>query len=296
MVPSALASRRRPTLVATGAAILVAAAGFAYAQAPAGDPVIAKVNGVEIHQSDLALAEEDIGDQFAQEAPPAKRQALVAYLSDLIILSKAADASKIGEDGDFKKREMYSHNKLLARKYLQLGTELALTDTALHKLYDELSAEIEVRPRHILFLVKDPTDEKADNAARAKATAALDRVRKGEDFAKVASELTEDVSSKDSGGDLGYFTKGELVPEFGDVAFKLGKGQTSDHPVKTEFGWHVIKIEDARKRYAQMPEFEKVKDQLSNFAFQKARSEIIKKLRTGAEIEYPDTSHSDKTK
>ena len=103
MVPSAVASRRRLTLAATGAAILVAA-GFANAQAPAADPVLAKVNGVEIHQSDLALAEEDIGQQVPAKDEQGKRDYLVNYLTDMILLSKAAEAKKIPDTAEFKRR------------------------------------------------------------------------------------------------------------------------------------------------------------------------------------------------
>ena len=108
------------------------------------------------------------------------------------------------------------------------------------------------------------------------------RLKKGEDFAKVASEVTEDPSGKANGGDLGYFSKEQMVPEFADAAFKLDKGQISE-PVKTQFGWHVIKVED--KRIKPPPKFEDVKPQIEQYVTRKAQAELVTKLRADAKIE-----------
>ena len=88
--------------------------------------------------------------------------------------------------------------------------------------------------------------------------------------------MTEDPSGKANGGDLGYFTKEQMVPEFADVAFKLDKGQISE-PVKTQFGWHVIKVED--KRIKPAPKFDEVKPQIEQFVTRKAQAELVTKLR-----------------
>ncbi len=111
------------------------------------------------------------------------------------------------------------------------------------------------------------------------------RLKKGEDFAKVAGELTEDPSGKANGGDLGYFSKEQMVPEFSDTAFKLEKGQISE-PVKTQFGWHVIKVED--KRVKPPPKFEEVKPQIEQYVVRKAQAEMVTKLRADAKIERLD--------
>src|SRR5208282_4100759 len=109
-------------------------------------------------------------------------------------------------------------------------------------------------------------------AAEAKVKAVIERVKKGEDFNKLANELTEDPSGKANGGDLGYFSKEQMVPEFSEVAFKLEKSQISE-PVKTQFGWHVIKVED--KRVKPAPTFEEVKPQIENFVTRKAQAELV---------------------
>jgi peptidyl-prolyl cis-trans isomerase C len=98
----------------------------------------------------------------------------------------------------------------------------------------------------------------------------------------VASEVTEDPSGKANGGDLGYFTKEQMVPEFAEVAFKLEKGQISE-PVKTQFGWHVLKVEDKRSKPA--PKFDEVKAQIEQFVTRKAQAEMVTSLRASAKIE-----------
>jgi peptidyl-prolyl cis-trans isomerase C len=171
---------------------------------------------------------------------------------------------------------------------LQSVAKDALTDEAMHKVYDEavkqVADEKEVHARHILF--RAPAgDDKASKEAEDKVKAVIVRLKKGEDFAKIASEVTEDPSGKANGGDLGYFTKEQMVPEFSEAAFKLENGQISD-PVKTQFGWHVIKVED--KRVKAPPKFDDVKTQIENFVVRKAQAELVTKLRADAKIERMD--------
>jgi parvulin-like peptidyl-prolyl isomerase len=109
-----------------------------------------------------------------------------------------------------------------------------------HEAEERLKGLEEVRVRHILFRVGSQSDQ----AVERKVNAVIERLKKGEDFAKLATALTEDPSGKADGGDLGYFTRDKMVPEFSDAAFSLEKGQIST--VKTMFGWHVIKVEDKR--------------------------------------------------
>jgi peptidyl-prolyl cis-trans isomerase C len=269
---------------------LTAALFIIMAQTPAPaqgtDPVLARVNGVEIHQSDLALAEEDIGNNMPQIPAESKRDYLVSYLTDIILVAQAAEKQKIQDSASFKSRAAFIHKKLLMGQLLQNEGNTAKTEAAMHKVYDDaikkMGEEQEVHARHILFRVANAKDEKASKAAEAKAKAAIERLKKGEDFAKVANELTEDPSGKKTGGDLGYFTKDQMVPQFAEAAFKLAKGQISE-PVKTDFGWHVIKVEDKRKK--PPPTFEKVKGQIEAFVVQRAQSELIQKLRKEAKIE-----------
>ena len=237
------------------------------------DPVVARVNGTEVRQSDLAAAEEDLGGNIPQMTPEAKRDYLITFVGDMILVAKAAEAKKLGDTDDFKKKLAYARTKLLMEQLLQGEAKAAVTDAALHKVYDDaigqMKKETEVHARHILVETED------------EAKAVVAELKKGADFAELAKAKSKDPGSAD-GGDLGYFTKDQMVPEFSEVAFKLDKGALSD-PVKSQFGWHVIKVEDKRER--QPPEFDKVKDQLENFLVRKSQSELITKLRADGKIE-----------
>ena len=289
MTPSTIAGqpafpRRSGLLAASLALLLVSGAPLAAQNAQDKDPLLAKVNGVEIHQSDLAVAEEEAG-QIPPMSPDQKRDYLVQFMADLILVSNDAEAKKLGDSAAFKHKMEFERRKLLMSGLLQTVGKDALTDAAMHKVYDDavkgIGEQPEVHARHIL--IRAPAgDEKASKAAEDKIKAVIVRLNKGEDFVKVAAEVTEDPSGKANGGDLGYFTKDQMVPEFADVAFKLDKGKISG-PVKTQFGWHVIKVED--KRMKPPPTFDEVKGQIEQFVVRKAQADLVTKLRAEAKVE-----------
>ena len=272
-------------LLAASLALLIVSTAPLYAQDK--DPLVAKVNGVEVHQSDLTVAEEEAG-QIPPMSPEAKQDYLVQFVADMILVSKAAEEKKLADTPEFKRKSDFARKKLLMEGLLQSIGKDALTDQTMHKVYDEavkqIGEEKEVHARHILFRVP-AGDEKASKEAEDKLKVVIARLKKGEDFAKVAGEVTEDPSGKANGGDLGYFSKDQMVPEFSEAAFKLEQGQISE-PVKTQFGWHVIKVED--KRVKQAPKFEEVKPQIENFVVRKAQAELVTKLRAEAKIERMD--------
>lgn len=242
----------------------------------ASDAVIARVNGVDIRQSDLALAEEDVGADMGAASPEAKREQLIGYLADIILVTQAAEKKNLGENPDFKRRLGFLRKKLLMGFGLQEETKAAITDEALQQTYNDAvksgSRQEEVHARHIL--VENEEDAKA----------ILEEIKSGGDFATLAKQKSKDTGSAD-GGDLGYFTKDQMVPQFAEVAFKMYPGQLSN-PVKTEFGWHIIKVED--KRIKQPPDFEKVKDQIETYLARKAQTEYVARLRQSAKIERLD--------
>ena len=264
------------TLAAALAALALLFAAAAPLHAQNADPVVAKVNGVEIRQSDLKFAEEEAGGQLPPMTPEAKQDYLVAFMTDMILVSKAADAKKLGDGAEFKRKLVFNRNKLLMEALLLSEGKASLTDAAMRKVYDEAAKQMgdeqEVHARHILV----PTEDEAK--------AVLAEIKKGGDFAKLAKEKSKDPGAAE-GGDLGYFSKEQMVPEFAEVAFKLEKGQISE-PVKTQFGWHIIKVED--KRAKPLPPFEQVKPQIEAFVVRKAQAELVTKLREGAKIERLD--------
>jgi len=267
--------RRRMIRLLMALALPVVLAVPACAQS--SDPVVARVNGAEIKASDLAIAEEEIGQNMPPMPAEGKRDYLVRYVSDMILVAKAAEDKKITDDTEFKRRLAYVRNKLLMESLLHAEAKAAVTDAAMRTVYDDatkqMTGEQEVRARHILVETED----------EAKGVAA--ELKKGTDFAELAKQKSKDPGAAAEGGDLGYFTKDQMVPEFAETAFKLDKGQLSD-PVKTQFGWHVIKVEDKRER--PVPPFEQVKDQIQTFVMRRAQSEVISKLREGAKIERLD--------
>jgi peptidyl-prolyl cis-trans isomerase C len=258
--------------LALGAVLAFGCAVASTAWAADADKVIARVNGIDIKAGDLTLADEDIGTNLPMTGD-ARRDYLTRYLIDMQLIVQAADTKKLGDDEEFKRRLNYARSKLLMERFLQTEGKAAVSDAALHDLYQqvikEMAGEQEVHARHILVATEDD------------AKAVYEQLRKGADFATLAKEKSKDPSSSE-GGDLGYFTRDRMVPEFADAAFKLQVGQISD-PVKTEFGWHIIKLEDKRTR--PIPEFDKVKDQLENMVARKALSEQVAKLRADAKIE-----------
>ena len=237
------------------------------------NPVLAKVNGSEIRQSDVALAEEELGPSLAQMDPATKKENVLAFLIDMKIVAKAAEDKKIENGEDFKKRLAFTRNRLLMDSLLASEGKAATTDEAMKKVYEDAAKQItgeqEVHARHILVETED------------EAKAVAEELKKGADFAELAKKKSKDPGASD-GGDLGFFTKDQMVPEFSNVAFALEPGKISD-PVKSQFGWHIIKVEDKRKKPA--PTFEQVKDQLESFVARKAQTEMVAKLRTSAKIE-----------
>jgi peptidyl-prolyl cis-trans isomerase C len=279
------ALRRKATLLGAALALLVGASTPGVAQDK--DPVVATVNGTQIHQSDITAAEEEAG-QLPPMSAEQKQDYMVQFLTDMTLLTQAAEAKKIGQSNDFKRKMEFMRKKLLMESLLQSAGKEATTDEVLHKTYDEavksMPAEEEVHARHILIRAPQG-DEKASDDAKKKIEAVIARLKKGEDFAKVAAEVTEDPSGKANGGDLGWFTKEQMVPEFSDAAFGLKAGDISG-PVHTQFGWHVLKAEGKRTKAA--PTFNEVKPQLEQYVVRKAQAELVTKLRAEAKIEKPE--------
>jgi peptidyl-prolyl cis-trans isomerase C len=268
--PRAARSRASDFVLALGALGLLAALA---ATARADPKILAKVDGAAITEDDYNDALADIGPGLPEKLEgPEREKYVLDYLIDLRLVAKQALADKLDGTADFARRLAYYHDKLAMEGLLTNVAKSATTEEAERKAYDEAAKaqppEPEVHARHILL----PTEEEAK--------AALARIKAGEDFAKVATELSKDPAG--DGGDLGWFTKDRMVPEFADAAFKLEPGQVSD-PVKSQFGWHIIKVEG--KRMKTFPPFEQVKDQAARFVAQKAQTALITSLRDKAKIE-----------
>lgn len=271
LAPRPLASRLFHLSLAAPALL---ATLLATAPVQAQNKTLATVNGQVITEADVALAMEDLAAQYPNLPPERQRQVALDFLIEVKVAAEKAKAEKLEESEDFKRKLAYARERILMERLLTHEGEKAATDTAVKAYYDEQVKQLkpveEVRARHILV-------ESEDEAKKV-----VTRTKGGEDFAKVAAELSKDPGSGKEGGDLGFFTKDRMVPEFAEAAFALKAGEISA-PVKSQFGWHVIRLEERRNR--PVPPFDQVKDRLREALIGKAQSEFIAKLREGAKVE-----------
>src|ERR1700749_4537698 len=250
---TSLSSRMKFGLASTAVAgcLAVILLGGLPLRAEEAKPVLAKVNGAGIRASDVVLGEEELGPSLAQMDPATKKENVLSFLIDMKIVSKEAEDKKIADRDDFKTRLAFARNRLLMDNLLAVEGKAATTDENMKKVYEDaakqISGEQEVHARHILVETEDQAKKIEED------------LKKGADFAELAKKESKDPGASD-GGDLGFFTKDQMVPEFSAAAFALEPGKISD-PVKTQFGWHVIKVEEKRAR--QAPPFDQVKGQLA---------------------------------
>ena len=253
---------------------LCLAAGAALAQ-PAQNPVVARVDGQEIRFSELEEAAGQLPDEL-RGAPPAM---LYPLLLDQLIAQKAivgaARAQGIERDPEIARRIALATEEVLQQAILRREVAPAITEEALRARYQRDLAgrppEEEVRARHILV----PTE--------AEARRVLEEARRpGADFAEVARRHSTGPGARE-GGDLGFFKRDDMIPEFAEAAFALQAGQISAAPVRTQFGWHVIRVEE--RRQVAPPAFEEVRDQVRQQAFEEAVTQAVERFRNAARIE-----------
>jgi peptidyl-prolyl cis-trans isomerase C len=252
------------------------------ATAPDPTRVVARANGIEITEADIAIAAEDPSLSLPDMGEDQRRGIIIGYLIDLKLGARAAEEARIAETEEFQRRLGYFRDKLLLDDYLQQRVEEAVTDEAARALYDETLAAVqpedEVRARHILV------------AEEEEAKAIVERLDAGEDFAVIAAEASQDPGSRARGGDLGFFTRERMVAPFAEKAFELEPGQTSE-PVQTQFGWHVIRVEERRER--PIPGFDEMRTQIDSYLARRAQQETILSLRQDAEIERLDAPEAE---
>lgn len=263
----------KPFKTLIGAAMSVALlAGAAHAEGK----VLATVNGAQITEQDLELARMEIGEQLSNIPTDRQRRELVLYLIENQLLAAAAESDKMHEGAEAEARMKYYRRRALHDAYYHEKVREAVDETALKKVYDEQVAKLEpqeeFRARHILV----KTEEDALDV--------IERINRGDKFEELAKELSTGPSGPE-GGDLGYSTKGRMVPQFEKAAMALKKGEVSE-PVKSQFGWHVIKLED--KRMSKPPAFDEVKEAMKSGLIRQKAIEIITDLRKDAKIEILD--------
>ncbi|MEZ2222866.1 peptidylprolyl isomerase [Rhizobium sp. RCC_161_2] len=264
----------------------VAFATFVTLHAPvfaddAKDPVVAKVGDVEIHQSELDLAIANLDPQLGQLPDDQKKVAALSASIDVKLLAKTAAAEKLDQTPDFQSHMAYLRDRELHNAYFKAHVADAITDDEVKARYDKevaaLPKQEEVHARHILVKTED------------EAKAIIKELDAGKDFATLAKEKSTDPNKAD-GGDLGYFAHGRMVKEFEDAAFALPVGTYTKTPVKSDFGWHVIKVED--KRVAPPPPFDQVKDQVRQLVMRDKYLELLNKAKQDTKVAISDPALS----
>ncbi len=266
---------RRLSIARLGAAaVLSLAASVAMAQ---DDAVVATINGEPVTESDLTIALSDLDQQFAQLPAEQRRAAALSALIEIRLLAAQAESQGLADGEEFARRMEMLRQRALHSAYIDQEVASKVTDEAVRALYDRQIAEMpvqnEVHARHIIV----PTEEEAK--------AIIVELDGGGNFEEIAKEKSQDGAAA-QGGDLGYFTSGQMVPEFEQAAFAMNAGDYSKEPVQTQFGWHVIKVED--KRPQQPPAFEQVQDQFRSLLLRQTYIETVTGIRDTATVEISD--------
>lgn len=268
---------------AASVAISLALSGPAVAQTTAPAPeasavdlstVVARVGDKEVTLGELMAMRSQLPAQYQQVPLEAIFEPMLNRAIDQILITKAARASGVADQEDVKAKIEEAADQVIAEAYLTQTIASEVTEEALRKSYEEKvagqSGEEEAKARHILL--------ESEDAAR-EVIAELDD---GADFAKLAAEKSTGPSAA-QGGDLGWFQAGQMVPEFSDAAYALEPGTYTKDPVKSQFGWHVILLED--KRVADAPTFEQMHDQLTAEMTRDLIQARLEKLRGETEVE-----------
>ncbi len=262
------------------AALAALLAGLAVGAAQAEDKVLAKVDGQPITDKDVAGAAQSFGPQIQQLPEDARRKLVLDRLVDMKVI--AANAVKAGLDKSetFTARMEQVRTQLLVNEFVKQKVEPAVTEDAIKARYEKDSKSFnppeEMHARHIL--VKE----------EAEAKAIIADLLKGGDFAEIAKAKSEDPGSGSQGGDLGFFGPGDMVPEFEKAAGGLKPGEFTKEPVKSQFGWHVIKLEEKRKQ--AIPPLEEVHDQVKQALVGETFTKMLEDMKKSVKIEIDDAA------
>ena len=240
----------------------------------AKDAVIAVVNDQQILSSEIIQVFQALPRQHRQRGLRAVYNQLLERLIDDKLLTIHGRLNNLAGDAEVKTMVKAAEDQIIARVYMNRLISQSITEDAMKERYAELAkntpTQEEVRARHILV------DTEAD------AKEVIKMIQGGQSFEEVAKTRSKDPAAA-QGGDLGYFRKGDMVKPFSDTAFSMQAGAMTETPVKTEFGWHVIKVEDRRKSSASP--FERVRAQIARDLGRRIATDVLNSAREGAKIE-----------
>ena len=264
------------TLLAT--AISFGVPAFAQDETAATEnTVVATVAGEPIYQSDLQRTVDQFQGQFKQLSEEQVRAIALSSLIDMRVIADAAKKEGLDETDAFKTRMEELRQQELYNEFFEETIASQITDDMLKARYEEEVAKApeqqEVKARHILV---ENEDEAKD---------IIKQLDDGADFAELAKEHSTGPSGP-NGGDLGYFSKGQMVPEFEEAAFALKPGEHTETPVKTQFGYHVIEVEDVREKPPVA--FDQIKQQLQQLLVSEKYNEVLKGLKSDGNVVIED--------
>ncbi|KEO59444.1 peptidylprolyl isomerase [Thalassospira permensis] len=279
---------RKTLLAASLATVMFASPVMAQDAAPAEDQVLATVNGEEILESEVRATQEGLPQQYRQLPFEMLKPMLVDREINQRLLMLAGQDAGLADDEEVKNQLAALERRLVAETYLERAIAEKVTDDAIKAHYDEFiktnEPEPQVHARHILL----------ENEDDAKAVIA--ELDDGADFVELAKEKSTGPSGP-NGGDLGFFNKGDMVAPFAEAAFAMEPGTYSKEPVQTQFGWHVILVEE--KKDGIQPTLEEIRQQMEAEVTQQAVQDLIEELRSDAEVvnntETPATDDSAET-
>jgi peptidyl-prolyl cis-trans isomerase C len=276
-MPFTVGAAHRLIAVALGATLLTCAGALAQgtpSQAPE-DPVVAAVDGKPIHLSDLKDAVQSLPENVRGMPPQTLYPMLLDQLIDGRALVSEAHKSGLDKDPAVQRQVTAAEDRALQTAVLSKQVGPAVTDDAVHARYDQEIAgkpgDEEVHAKHILV----------DSEAEAKKI--ITDLQGGADFAALAKQYSKDPSGAQQGGDLSFFKKDEMVPEFATAAFALQPGQVSQTPVHSQFGWHVIQVVERRR--AEPPSFDQARDELRQKMIQEGVQKVVAKARASVAVE-----------
>lgn len=254
------------------------AAEAAKPAAPDPAKIVATIDGKPVSEADLALALASVDQQYSQLPPDQRRAAAFMAIMEIRLLADKAVAEGLDKDAEFQRRMAFLQQRALHSEVIEKDVGAKITDEEIRARYDKQLADTppvnEVKARHILVKTKE------------EAEAIVKQLDGGAKFEDLAAQHTTDPSGKTTGGDLGYFAPGQMVPEFEKAAFALNVGEYSKEPVQSQFGWHIIMVED--KRAQQPPAFDSVKDEVRNLVFREKYFAMVEDLRKAAKVDVTD--------
>jgi len=262
------------------AIILLSATVLASPSFADSDPVLATYKGGEVKESQVMEQFKGLfdsqpsfkGKKFS-DLDRALQENLVRGFVNVKLIDEEAKKEGIEGTKEFKEKVEAFKKQLAEQEVVDRHSKAAITDSMVDKEYDkmvkEMTGQEEIKASHILV----DTEEKAKEAKK--------KLSKGAKFADVAKEVSKDEGTKSNGGALGYFTKGQLVPEFEQKAYSMKIGEISE-PVKTQFGWHIIKVED--KRAIKVPSKDEAKPALAKKLTNEAIAQYLTDLSNKADV------------